>query len=354
MRLTDISIRTLPIPSKGSTIHYDDTLAGFGVRVSEGGTKSFILTHGPTRHRQTLGRVGIVGLKEARGEAKRLMAEYTLGKRKTRSLPWDKAVEEYLDEIKESVKPRTLQDYRWFLSQFRFGRTPVNDLVEETITKKLSRYKGMKAEYIHAFVVLRAFFNWAYRRRYLDESPLARLRVSPYNERDRVLSDEEIGKVWRAAGDDTYGRIVKQLITTGQRRGEIVAFDKQWLDGDLITWPSWLTKNSREHTFPIGPLTLALLGNNQWHGWSKVKGQLDERSGVSGWVLHDLRRTFRTKWAELGISKEVAKRYINHVTGDDGADAKLDRIYNRYNYLREMREAVTLWEDHLSNILANA
>lgn len=75
---------------------------------------------------------------------------------------------------------------------------------------------------------------------------------------------------------------------------------------------------------------------------------------MSGWTLHDLRRTFRTKWAELGIPKEVAKRYINHVTGEDSADAKLDRIYNRYGYLKEMRDAVALWETHLLTVLDNS
>lgn len=77
MRLTDISIRALKTPESGAVIHYDDTLPGFGVRVSEGGTKSFILTHGPRRTRETIGRVTIIGLGEARTAAKVILAQYT-------------------------------------------------------------------------------------------------------------------------------------------------------------------------------------------------------------------------------------------------------------------------------------
>lgn len=107
MRLTDISIRALEAPVKGAVIFYDDTLSGFGVRVSEGGTKSFILTHGPRRERETLGRFGVVTLHEARGEAKRRLAEYTLGKERPRTASWDDAVKEYLEEVAAKRKPHT-------------------------------------------------------------------------------------------------------------------------------------------------------------------------------------------------------------------------------------------------------
>ena len=93
MRLTDISIRALKAPENGAVIHYDDNLPGFGVRVSEGGTKSFVLTHGSRRTRETIGRVAIIGLGEARTAAKIILAQYTPSARPKRSLnhgirPW--------------------------------------------------------------------------------------------------------------------------------------------------------------------------------------------------------------------------------------------------------------------------
>ena len=65
------------------------------------------------------------------------------------------------------------------------------------------------------------------------------------------------------------------------------------------------------------------------------------QSRQTGWTLHDLRRTFRTKWDELGISIEVAERYINHVSG---VHSGIQGIYNRHKYLPEMRDAVAKWE----------
>jgi len=117
MRLTDITIRTLKSPAAGAVIFYDDFIAGFGIRVSEGGTKSFILTHGPRRERETLGRVGVVSLHDARTEAKRRLAEYTLGKERARTKAWDTEVAEYLAEVAAKRKPRTHQSYKYALDR---------------------------------------------------------------------------------------------------------------------------------------------------------------------------------------------------------------------------------------------
>jgi integrase len=70
----------------------------------------------------------------------------------------------------------------------------------------------------------------------------------------------------------------------------------------------------------------------------KVKRQLDALSGVTGWTIHDLRRTVRSKLAELGVPREVARKVLNH------EDGKVDRIYNRHEYLAEKREALERWE----------
>src|SRR5207248_1644721 len=100
----------------------DDALTGFGVRVSFGGTKSFVVTHGKLRRRETIGRVGVLSLADARAEAKRRLAEYTLGKQVLDSITWSAAVEEFLADGKPHLKERTLRGYRRFLEKyFRFG-----------------------------------------------------------------------------------------------------------------------------------------------------------------------------------------------------------------------------------------
>ena len=80
MSLTDISLRSLKAPEKGQKLYRDSTLAGFGCRVSQGGTKTFVLVHGVDRRFITIGRYPIISLSDARTEAKQLLAEFTLGR----------------------------------------------------------------------------------------------------------------------------------------------------------------------------------------------------------------------------------------------------------------------------------
>src|SRR5687767_12262854 len=91
MKLTDLGIRALPDQEGSAKIYLSDSVPGFGVRVS-GSTKSYVLTHGARRHRETIGRVGILTLQEARAEAKRRLAEYTLGKTRPEARSWRTAM----------------------------------------------------------------------------------------------------------------------------------------------------------------------------------------------------------------------------------------------------------------------
>ena len=350
MRLTDIAIRALKLPEKGVVYYTDDTLTGFGVRVSEGGTKSFVLTHGPRRTKETLGRVGILSLQEARGEARRRLAEYTLGKTRPLSKAWSVALEEFLEEVEAKNRDSTLKSYRRHLeTHFKFGTTKLEALTPHDFQRALDKLKDRPAERHHAFVYVRIFVRWAYRKHYLDRNPLDRMQTPRASKpRERTLTDEELRKVWDACPDDPFGRIVKLLIICGQRTGETSRILPPMISGDLIRLPGELTKNGREHTFPCPKMAKPYLRHLSYNGFSKGKARLDKASSVYGWTLHDLRRTFRTKWASLGISRDVAERYINHVSG---VQAGITTTYDRHTYLPEMREAVAKWEKHLQGIL---
>lgn len=351
MRLTDISIRALKAPERGAVIHYDDTLPGFGVRVSEGGTKSFILTHGPRRTRETIGRVTIIGLGEARTAAKVILAQYTLGKSQTVSKPWEKALGEYLEHVRQTNRPATYKSYsRHLKKHFRFGKTHMDKIPPHDFQKSLDRLQDRKAELHHAFVNLRAFIRWAYRKHYIDRNPIERMEAPAGSKsKDRILTDKELVKVWAAAPDDPFGRIVKLLILCGQRTGETSKIDpKTMVKGDLIVFPDWLTKNKLEHCFPFPELARPYLHHLSYGGFSKAKARLDAACGVKNWTLHDLRRTLRSNWARLGISREVAEKYINHISGTHSG---MDRIYNRYDYLPEMRAAVAKYQAWLQTEL---
>jgi integrase len=83
-------------------------------------------------------------------------------------------------------------------------------------------------------------------------------------------------------------------------------------------------------------------------GWSKGKAALDKVSGVKDWTLHDLRRTFATRLAELGVAPHVIERLLNHVTG---TLSPIALIYNKAKYQEEMRAAIDLWEAKLKTVL---
>lgn len=370
MRLTDISIKALKSPVKGVAVFFDDTLTGFGVRVSQAGTKSFVLTHGARRERETLGRVGVVSLQDARAEAKRRLAEYTLGKTRPRSTAWDAALEEYLTDRAADLKPSTLKDYRERLSRnFKYGTVKLGQLSPRDLHRSLDRLSRTPGEQQHAFAALRAFLRWAYRRHYLDRNPMERM-TAPHrsNPRQRILTTDELKRVYRAATTmETFGSIVQLLTLTGQRRGEIANLKPDLIGGDTIVLPPRLTKNSREHVFPIGPSAIKLLscstrtndylfpargmdGKKPFNGFSKSKPKLDELAGVHDWTLHDLRRTFASGLASLGIGLPVIERLLNHTSG---SFAGIVGVYQRYDFMPEMRDAIARWDRHIQGLLQN-
>jgi integrase len=201
--------------------------------------------------------------------------------------------------------------------------------------------------------------RWAHRKHYLDRNPMERMQSPhPYVARERVRTDAELARVWNAAGDDTFGGIVKLLILTGQRRGEIAQLKGRMIGADTITLPAALCKNRRPHTFPLGGLARTFLDPDlraddyffkgrgkvtPFDGWSKCKPRLEERAGVHDWTLHDIRRTFASGLAALGISIPVIERLLNHISGSFGG---IVGVYQRYDYMPEMREAIDRWEQY--------
>jgi integrase len=364
MPLTDLAIRALQPPEKGTKIIYDDSLTGFGVRITKNGVASFILTQGRRRHRETIGRVGVLSLKDARAAAKVRLAEYTLGKYRPRQSTWTTAKEEFLKE-KQLKRKNTCDAYKRHLTYFPFGDIKLIDITPIELQRDLDKIKKL-GEREKTFTVLRVFLNWCHRKNYFDRNPVERIAVPRYAKpRARVLSDDELKQVWQAAGDDSYGRIVKLLILTGQRLREIASLNPEMIGEDRISFPAWLTKNGRGHAIPL-PTTVAAIvafdrnakgsslmfpgrGGVAISGFSRLKNAIDKKSGVTNWRIHDLRRTFASGLAALGIQIPVIERLLNHISG---TFAGVVGIYNRHDYWLEMKDALAKWDDHLRVITA--
>ncbi|MEJ1967798.1 MAG: hypothetical protein WDN03_04045 [Rhizomicrobium sp.] len=162
-----------------------------------------------------------------------------------------------------------------------------------------------------AYTILRAFLCWAHRKHYLDRNPMERMQAPPASApRDRILTDDELKRVWLAAGDDTYGRIIKLLILTGQRRGEIAGLTGSMVGTDAITFPTGYAKNGRQHVLPLGAMAKEALGRERsggdlyfpargrktpYNGFSKSKAELDARCGFDDWTVHDLAAHVRVR-----------------------------------------------------------
>jgi len=88
----------------------------------------------------------------------------------------------------------------------------------------------------------------------------------------------------------------------------------------------------------------------------KHKEAFDAACGVTGWTLHDLRRTYATKLAALKVPPHIVERLLNHKFGSiqnrtDGTVSAVAEVYNRHLYVDEMREAVKVWEAHPVGLL---
>jgi integrase len=359
---SDVGLRSIKPPVLGQLDYWDSKLPGFGLRVSQGGSKTFILKR--RNARITLGRLGVLTLAEARTEAKRLLAEFTLGKLRPRAITYPEAVRQFIENKTRSRRASTAAGYEWLLNRFPFK----GQLVEITADDVMRALKIVKSRstYDHALVASRIFFNWAMKRRYVEHNPTFGLSPHGTPRRARVLTDDEIKSVWNATDKPThFNRIVRLLLLTGQRRGEIAALRKEWICENRIGLPTEITKNGCAHSFPIGTLSATVLAEplanshsllfpstkkdgKPLNGWSKAKTTLDEASHVTGWTLHDLRRTFASNLAALGVRLEVIEKLLNHVSGNFAGVAG---IYNRYDFIPEMRAAIELWDTKLKRIL---
>jgi integrase len=220
-----------------------------------------------------------------------------------------------------------------------------------------------------ALKAIKTFLRWCVGRAVLDQSPAEGVPL-PSKEvaRDRVLDDNELAHVILAARKmgGPYGGIVELLALTGQRREEVARLQSQELDlaRRLWTLPKSRTKNGKAHIVHLSqqsmdllkrarqrePYVLSLLGTKPFQEFSRAKRRLDKLSGVTGWRLHDLRRTCVSGMARLGIAPHVADKILNHQSGTISGVAA---VYQRHDFLAERQEAVERWGAHVAKIVSD-
>ncbi len=370
MRLTDLQIKKLPAPDSGQKTFYDAALPGFGVRVSQGGSKSFVVMYGPKRQLKTLGRYPALSLAEARKAARKMQVEVDalpIFPEEVSQISFTLARKKFLVDSKRRNKERTHRDYTRLLNRhFQYEKT-LSEISRRDIVGTLDGLTKTPSERQHAYVAIRTMMNWCEKQGHLDHSPVPRLTFKQ-SSRSNILSDADLKCVWSRAieAEIPYGPIVQLLILTGMRRSEVAAIRRSWIDDDLLVLPEGFPKNNREHRLPLSPMVLDVLASvpetgdlyfpargreeRAFNGWGKCKERFDKSLNVERYTLHDLRRTFSSNMARIGTPIHVTERLLNHVSGTVSGVAA---IYNRYSYIDEMRAAMEAHDAFLAKLVAD-
>ena len=357
--LTELFLKTLkPAEGQKTQKDYYDPGTGLVARLSRTGSITFVVSYRAKGKnlRSTLGRYERDGsgmkLAEARSEAKKFVPAAEKIPEPVDDKLFPKLVESYLTHSARRNRQSTVNEHKRVLESDDFkswAKRPIGTLKRQDVEKVLDGIRDREVQPAPIFEILCTFFNWVVRQEHLVISPCKQIQAEKGKSRNRVLNEDELARVWLAAEKMSYpfGNIVQLLILTGQRRGEVDGMEWAELELTRALWtiPADRNKSKRDHVLPLVEQALAILQGSRHHkryvfagrlgdkpvsGCSAWKRKLDELSGVTGWTLHDLRRTTATELAKLKVPPHIIERILNHTTGEI---SDIAAIYNRYNYI---------------------
>ena len=388
-------IDSLRAPDKGQVDYWDAGLPGFGIRVSQGGRKSWIVMYrvGGRKRRLTLGRYPPMSLAEARKDARAVLVVAQKGgdpahekKVARRAESFSQLAELYIEgHAKPNKKSWRLDQKALYRDAVpRLGTFRAKDITRRDIRDMLQDIvaRGAPIQANRTFEIVRRLFNWAIAEDYLTTNPCQGIsKPAKENRRDRVLKEDEIRAVWQAmeAEQPLVAAMFKLRLVTAQRGGEVASMT--WEDLDLATgwWtiPAERSKNGLSHRVPLSPQALAVLegvrdqvkdvrdqekdareqdNGSPWLFPSPKPGRhmehlvqaakrIRERAGVE-FVPHDLRRTAASFMTGMGIPRLTVKKILNH------AERDVTATYDRHSYDQEKHHALDAWGQRLDEILS--
>jgi integrase-like protein/Arm domain-containing DNA-binding protein len=252
-----------------------------------------------------------------------------------------------------SVEPRRRTLNRLVLPTL--GERPMSEIRRSEIIRLLDWIEEQNgpAAADSALALIRRIMNWHATRSDDFRSPIvrgmARTRAKE-RARTRILSDDELRAVWKAAeADGAFGALVRFLLLTAARRAEAQFMTRREIAKGEWTLPASRNKVKVEMTRPLsdaaqavlselprianGEFVFSLDGVRAISGTQQRKQRFDAQCGVSDWVVHDLRRTARSLMSRAGVNSDHAERCLGHVIGG------IRGVYDRHRYHDEMLRA---------------
>ena len=355
------------------TDYFDETVSGLALRVSRD-RKSWTLhyTRDGKRARLTFGTYPAISLAAARRKAIEAKGEIAEGRSPVPAMPdtLQAICEEYLG--REGQRLRSLGNQESLLKRLVYpilGARPINEIRRTEIIRLLDKIEDENGpvQADRTLARIRRIMNWHASRSDEFRSPIVRgmARTKPKERaRERVLTDDEVRAIWKATEPDTgahstvagspvssayasasvFASLVRFLLLTGARRSEASAMTWKELNGSW-TLSAERNKTKVELVRPLSQAAMAALpektskyvftidGRKALAGLGKPKRRLDRTSGVTGWTLHDLRRTARSLMSRAGVPSDHAERCLGHVIpGVRGT-------YDRHEYFEEKARA---------------
>jgi integrase len=385
-KLSEETVGRLPVPEtdnkvfyfSGATLQGAKAPRGFGVRVTAGGNRSFVLNYRVRgrEHRYTIGEwpdwSALKAVREARSLRQRVdRGENPLDDRKPEVE--GKTVAQVLDDFMARYARAKGKDGQEKLrgadaieSAFnrlvkpRVGKRGIYELTRRDVAEMLDKIEDQSGPVMadRTRSYFRKALGWYAERDDRFNLGAAIVRVEPRSAgaaRTRTLSDDELRLLWPILGESgIFGAFVKLLLLTAQRRNEIAEMTWAEIGRDGI-WeiPAARYKTKRPHAVPLSAAALALIeaqpknadyvfsssARTAFSGFGEGKAALDEAVAKAAkplphWTLHDLRRTAKTLMARAGVRPDISERVLGHVMGG------VEGIYDRHSYADEKRAAL--------------
>ena len=394
-KLTKNYIDKITAPADKEAFHWDDSLKGFGLRVTPTGKITYIVQGrvNGSSPRISIGPHGVFTVDQARDVAREHLRSMRMGIDPRAVAKKEAAQRVTLRDVADGYKrDRPLKDSskaeieRHVTTTFEaWLKKPLRDITREMVTKRFNevKTKGTRgdgpapAQANQSMAVLRALFNYAIREYrepdgapVLTDNPVDVLykKWVPLKPRTSRVPDNKVGAVWSyltKAREQAYNRdtlasldLVMLLLLTGLRIGECseLTWDRVNLDEGWIHIPD--PKNSNPVWLPLSSQAVELLKTRQrvkgspfvFSSWGKCGHIRDPRdtmtkvSAAAGTKItpHDLRRTFTTIGiANCGIDLTRVELLTNHVP--KGVTARHYLETSHLQYLKPETQRISDW-----------